>query len=144
MSRFIFLFNLLILVGCGGVSSAELETLESEVMRIHDESMLGMSDIKSVQRELLKIDKDLYPSEKQVSLKNAKEYLIIADSLMWDWMHNYKKPNFNDGEKAKAYLESEFAKISRVDSLMTTAVEIGSNTLEDLKKMNITPQQHEK
>jgi len=137
MYRIIVFASLFFLMACGGVPKAELEALETEVMRVHDESMLGMSDIKSVQRELLKLDKDLYPAKEQLALKNAKEYLIIADSLMWDWMHNYKKPDFSESEKAKAYLQSEFAKISRVDSLMTTAVEIGSNTLDDLKKLNI-------
>ncbi len=144
MYRILFLFSILFIVACGGVPKAELEALESEVMRVHDESMLGMSDIKSVQRELIKIDKDIYPQEQQLALKNAKEYLIIADSLMWDWMHNYKKPDFSEGEKAKAYLEAELVKITRVDSLMTTAVEIGSNTLDDLKKLNINPEPNER
>jgi len=144
MFRVIFLLPLVFLLACGGVPKAELEALESEVMRVHDESMLGMSDIKSLQRELKKLDLGLYPAAEQTALDNAKEYLIIADSLMWDWMHNYKNPDFGDGEKAKSYLESEFAKISRVDSLMTTAVEIGSNTLDELKKLNTTPTTNEK
>ena len=52
---------------------------------------------------------------------------------MWDWMHNYSKPSFKDGVKAKQYLQAEYVKIKRVDSLMNTSVDAGIKILDKIK-----------
>lgn len=139
--RFIFLVAAtLFILSCGTGSNqansealSNLEELETEVMRIHDEAMLGMSDIRAVKKELTALQNEKTSERDDEMIIKARKNLTAADSLMWDWMHNYKKPSFENVEKAESYLSAEFQKIKTVDSLMNSSVENGMKIIAQLK-----------
>ena len=134
MYRFFSLLTLLLLISCGSKTQQELDALEAEVMRIHDESMLGMSDLKAMQRDLAKIDASKLEDPLQNELIGTRKLLAFADSLMWDWMHNYSAPDKSKVVEAKDYLNTQLVKINRVDQLMSNSIEAGDKLYKRIPK----------
>jgi len=137
-------FSLVILFGlsaCQGVNDGKsancdqaiIEYLHLEVMELHDESMLGLGEIKSLKKELIKRKKDIQSNDLKTQVNSSIDQLILADSLMWDWMHNFKYPDVSQPENAKRYLSKEYLKIARVDSLMIYATEKGIEALDKIQ-----------
>ena len=143
MLRILLFLFCSVMISCGGNSAKKsisadekyIDSLETEVMRIHDESMLGMSDLKAIKKELFKIDKKDLTPELQMALVAAREELVLADSLMWDWMHNWSAPDKTKTKAAITYLEEEYKKISRVDDLMNSSISKGDQLYNRIKKM---------
>jgi len=125
-------WSILILSLVAACAPMEPETQKKydEVMVIHDEVMPKMSDIK---RLISWHKKQENPESKEI----VRE-LKVAEEAMWDWMHNFSKPDAKDPlEKQLAYLESEKASISKVSDLMLNAIEKAKNlkkTIEDETK----------
>lgn len=115
------LFNLVsflfIFMACGSKISS-VESLKNEVMSIHDESMKYKSDIMKAIRSLSnpQIVKSLDSSDVQ----NAIAELNLADSLMMDWMHNYKEPA--DPMLLEDYLKGELITIKKVEHVTNSAM----------------------
>jgi len=112
--------------------AAIIEYLHLEVMEVHDESMLGLGEIKSLKKELIKRKKEVTEKGLKSKVDASIDQLILADSLMWDWMHKFKYPDVSNPESAKSYLCSEYLKIAQVDTLMILATEQGIQTLDKI------------
>ncbi|NNE30202.1 MAG: hypothetical protein HKN16_11230, partial [Saprospiraceae bacterium] len=59
------------------------DQLRSEVMEIHDETMKYMTEMRQLRKSLLNSD-----GSSTAETKQAVSDLLLADSLMMEWMHN--------------------------------------------------------
>lgn len=114
----------------------ELEKLEKEVMRIHDEVMPKMSDIRKLQDQLEdRLDSTTYYTDKHIKeLKRAQQGLEEADKSMWSWMYQYNLDSVKGKTEKKLYLVDERAEIREVKSKMLNSIDYAQKTLEDGKK----------
>ncbi|TDB68204.1 viral A-type inclusion protein [Arundinibacter roseus] len=122
------LSSLLIFVAMACNQEAEqVASLEKEVLAIHDEVMPQMTDIMKLKRQLSTKINELDSlqqegvssttfAEQRLKALDLSRNLILADSLMMQWMYTYR------GDSAKAlpakdalgYFQSEKEKISEV------------------------------
>jgi hypothetical protein len=91
----------------------EIQALEKAVIDVHDEVMPKMATLNNMRVKLLKQYKDEnLGADQRVALSSAITHLENADSLMWGWMHNYSRPDYDGNlDSAKAYLENEKVKV---------------------------------
>ncbi len=88
---------------------AELHALEKEVIDVHDEIMPRMAILNNAHVKLIRQreDDDL-SAEQRTILHTAILHLEEADSLMWDWMHNYSRPDYEGNlDSIRIYLANE-------------------------------------
>ncbi len=120
MKNTTLIFSMLFLASCNG-NNNKLETLQDELMEIHDEVMPKMGEIMSLKEELSNNLKTMdsttanYKTAKVVS-DSLSNLLVEADNGMMDWMDEYnadtlKAISAEDGEK---YLLEEKNKINAV------------------------------
>jgi len=101
----------------------DVVALEKEIIAIHDEVMPKMSDIARLTEVL-----DSEAANPNLdSLVHANILLVRAelnagDSLMWDWMHNYSKPEDAPIDSVEAYLLSEKERVTKVRQVMLDAI----------------------
>jgi hypothetical protein len=120
----------LILTGCQqshdnreSPSREDLIRLEQEVMKIHDETMADMENLNNYLKKIEARLADVKKIDDSLSYAQVKEKLVKADSLMWQWMYDYKKPEADaDRDSVMEYLQNEKMKIATVESLMKTAM----------------------
>jgi hypothetical protein len=106
-----------------GASKEELIKLEKEVLRIHDEVMPKMSDIVRLQGILEPALQDpQIDSLMKEEIKKSLVTLNAGDSLMLEWMHNYKKPEEAPADSILAYLKKEEARIKQVSEVMLNGI----------------------
>lgn len=86
-----------------------LRQLEKEVIDVHDEVMPKMATLNNTRKKLLKkYDDPRLSSDERHVISTTVRNLEEADSLMWDWMHSYNRPDYNDHpDSIRAYLEKE-------------------------------------
>jgi hypothetical protein len=123
--------------GCNSEGSndnqSETLLLEKEVLAIHDEVMPRMSEIEEL-RSALK-DEAMNASLDSTYLQAIHESmkaLEAGDSLMWDWMHNYNKPENLSVDSLKVYLTAEKEKIAGVSTSMKNAIADAQGLLQKL------------
>ena len=141
MNHFITLFSLsILLVACNAKETSkdqkstdpaptnvsELDKLKSDVMEIHDESMKYMTDIKKAKKALL--DTELMKGKDKNEIEKTSVYLENADSLMMNWMRNYKEPT--DPDSLKIYLTTELEAIKKVDIAIARAMNRANKLLK--------------
>jgi len=88
---------------------AAIEVLDKEIIDAHDEVMPKMALLNNTRKKLLKHgeDNNLSDDHRQ-ELMRVVAHLEEADSLMWDWMHNYSRPDYKGNlDSVKNYLENE-------------------------------------
>ncbi len=135
----------IILTGCGSQSSdssdsttdqeiSELREIERNVMEVHDEVMPKMADLNNIIKRLKTSREDIEESaEMTAEIQTAIADLVAADSLMWDWMYNYKRPDYEgDLDSARMYLVSEQERVTVVKESMLSSMERGEQLLEKL------------
>jgi hypothetical protein len=128
MKWLLYLALPLALASCqSGPSEAERqETLETEVMDLHDEAMADMSKIYRLRRNLTSLRDTLAAQSADTSITNLLTRDITglhqADEAMMDWMRNYKAPDTLAHEQAMLYLQQEHEKMARVKSLMDSTI----------------------
>ena len=139
MRKFGVLICMLAIAACQSGESqssddGEARALEKEVIRIHDEVMPKMNDIRNLEKRFnaLLASGDLTTNNTaliQTAVLNLKE----ADSLMWDWMHNYNVPGEKAGvaEKMK-YLASEKVRIETCAEKMLSSINEGEKLIQKL------------
>ena len=116
-----------------GIQSSELnrdaKSLETEVMKIHDEVMPKMSDIQHLTMQLRErktnapmdeTGKPNYPPSVDMNITNLKE----AEIAMMDWMKDYSD-HFSkiSPDSTVQFLQQEYVKINAVKSTMLDAIE---------------------
>jgi len=117
------------LFACAGNQNQESTTqndvvaLEKEVIAVHDEVMPKMGDIARLSEvldsEAMNPNLD---SLTHASILQVRAELNAGDSLMWDWMHNYNKPEGAPLDTLKAYLLSEKERVTKVRTTMLEAI----------------------
>lgn len=111
----------------------ELIALEKEVIAIHDEVMPKMGHISQLKTELEKAAENAALEEKvQLQIAQSIQNLELGDSLMWEWMHNYAKPESAPADSVKLYLENEKIRINRVSETMLTSIKNAESLLQQL------------
>lgn len=109
---------------------SELAKLEEKVMEVHDEVMPEIKHMTKLEKQLKEIDtEDVQEKEK---IKAMIFDLVEADSLMWDWMHNYKLPKDKSEAETTAYLNDQLQKIQVVNTKMKSSIKNAE------AKLNIT------
>lgn len=101
-----------------------IELSWDEVMVVHDEVMPKMSDLNRLKKELL-----------QDSVKHAAllEKITAAEDGMWDWMHQLtplKEVKTMPEAEAKAYLDQEMERISKVKRQMLESIETAEGEIQ--------------
>lgn len=98
--------------------------LYQEVMKIHDDVMPKMSDIRreiSRSKNVLQ-NIGLNQKEDSVALTKIIRDLEYADQIMWDWMHEFDKEK-GLSEGAESYLLEQKKAISHVSQRMLASIE---------------------
>lgn len=107
--------------------------LEQEVMQIHDEAMSKMEDVNNLGKKLKTNLSRVNDSRDSVALAEGLQQLNLADSLMWQWMYNFKKPGEETNrEEGLEYLRNERQKISTVKDLMFRSLTLADSLLENV------------
>ncbi len=120
-----------LLIGCTSVSK-KLESLDAEVMGIHDEVMPKMDDIYSLKKELRAYMKKA-PDQTPVIVDHVRQ-LEAADDHMMDWMAQYRPGEFRGSDKEKeAYLLDQLDKVKAMKTDMLTSIENSTNLLKELQ-----------
>ena len=104
-------------------------SLQEEILKIHDELMPKMGKIFSL-KEALQKKLDETPDlteEKKEEIKTAIHNLEKADQAMRDWMHSDNPPADSLGEEGiQKYLEEQKKEILKVKDDMLKALEMAS------------------
>lgn len=141
IKRFLYLAFPLALVACdGGVSKdqQQKETLETEVMSLHDEAMGDMGKIYRLRRNLTSLRDTLVAQSADTAVTNLLARQITglhqADEAMMDWMRKYKAPDTLAHQPAMVYLQGEHEKMARVKMLMDSTIANAQETYEKYGK----------
>ena len=126
-----FLFagtSLLIFAACAGdrtkhTLASEISALEAEVIRIHDDVMPKMSDIARLM-EIMATESEntALDSLTHEEIDKAVSLLEAGDSLMWEWMHNYRLPENVTADSIHAYLQNEKLRMTKVRDTMVKGI----------------------
>ncbi len=109
--------------------SADLQNYENEVMKIHDEAMPKMSEIKRLSSQLIEIKAEAAetPEGKPVEIEgldDTLESLRQAEEGMMTWMNNYSNAKARvTPELLKTFYERELEKITQVKMNMLNSIE---------------------
>lgn len=104
-------------------ASKKIKKAFKEVMTIHDEVMPYISDMKRDKKKLVALETATTTEEQNQEVQNAISMLVHGDSLMFDWMKNFKTPGpTTKEEEALPYLNIEKAKIEVVNAEMKRAI----------------------
>ncbi|MBD1399022.1 hypothetical protein H9Q13_17770 [Pontibacter sp. JH31] len=137
---FLYLALPFALAGCQGEPSeaSQKESLETEVMALHDEAMADMSKIYRLRRNLTTLRDSLsaHTADTAVTslLTRRIAQLEAADEAMMDWMRNYKAPDTLEHQQAMLYLQQENSKMARVKSLMDSTITNAQETYAQYEK----------
>lgn len=117
-------FTTMSLSGCTGKSEDKVEELEMQVMDIHDEVMPKMETIVKLTtllslkiKQLDSLQQEGVSSntfaEQRIKAVDLQQQLALSDSLMMEWMYNYKGDSAKalDKEKALDYFKKEMTEI---------------------------------
>ena len=119
------LFILTLAWSCGQ-KTQDNQALYDEVMKVHDEVMPKMDDIYKLKQELKKqmADSSTLTIEKKKTIEATILTLDSASENMMVWMRNFNPlPDSLGEEKARAYLEEQQEKITKVKEEMLEAID---------------------
>ncbi|MBC5992363.1 hypothetical protein [Pontibacter cellulosilyticus] len=127
---------LAILCSCSQVQSPEeqQETLEQNVLAVHDTAMAKMEDIFKLRKSLRTLRDTLETQTQPDSaiLNNLQQHIQLlnrADEAMMGWMRQYKAPAADmPNEQAINYLQQEMVKIKKVQTLMDSTINAAQAT----------------
>lgn len=112
------------------ISTDPNKALSDSVMDVHNEVMPRMDEMFRLTESLKdKIAKtpDM-PAAKKQEIEVAIDSLDHASEGMMVWMRQYKpEANATDGQAARAYLNNEMTKVSRVKNSILSAIEKGKS-----------------
>ena len=93
-----------------------------------------MTKISTLRVQLKKaLDNDITDATIMAQVNDQILDLEIADSLMWKWMHEYQRPDYQEGvDIVRVYLEGEKEEISAVKDKMLTSIEDAQSILEQI------------
>ena len=112
----------------------EVRKLEKEVIDVHDEVMPKLAELNNTRKKL--IDKLYSPDSVGNSLviNETIDRLEEADSLMWDWMHNYSRPDYSTNlDSIRNYLDAELVKVRVMRDKFWSSFNDGNKLLDELE-----------
>ncbi|WP_230981496.1 hypothetical protein [Echinicola salinicaeni] len=119
---------LAIMVSCGGAS--EQEVLKDEVIKIHDEVMPKMGELKSEEKRLIDLAEQYHLEDsvnnnnKVEELRGLASHLEKAYDGMFVWMRQFKADlSEMEEEEAINYLNEQKEKVSKVNEDIKKALE---------------------
>ncbi len=139
MKKFIYplFFTLLfsfVTVGCNSNKSTEVVAMENEIMRIHDEVMDKMGEVKKLQGKMEQVmikssKNDMGGAVAEVKkAQEARKDLGEAHDAMMTWMRQYNPDKHEEKEKALAYLAEQekniIAVADKINNSITSANKI--------------------
>ena len=98
---------------------------KAEVMKIHDDAMAELGNIRTAVFELEELRKT---SPDSIKIDEVVSQLENADDAMMDWMGNYVEP---EDDKLKDFLVDQKTKISIVADKMYTSLEASKKYLNE-------------
>ena len=125
------------LIGCQSKLAKERETLHAEVIKIHDEVMPMIPDIrknKSKMAELIKIASEAKDTVNQLKCEKAYYLLNQADDAMFGWMKQFGELNPSENvpnKKAVKILKEQKESASRMRDLMLRNVKEAGELMEN-------------
>jgi hypothetical protein len=127
---------IIMIAGCAPSTQQANEdpaTLEKEVMAIHDEIMPRMGEIEQMMEDLGSelSNAAIEPAVRQ-EIVTAMEGLALGDSLMWDWMYQYKVPEDAPADTMLSYLKAEMQRIEVVREQLLSSMEHADRILQKL------------
>ncbi len=118
------------LANCGNADQKKIETLESEVMAIHDEIMPKMGEIMTLKDEIATNLKNIDSTAANYNVLKAEadslSYLLnTSDNGMMDWMDEYNADTLKAISPADAqkYLVDQKTKISAIKESTEKSIE---------------------
>ena len=114
---------------------SEIQSLENQVMAVHDEVMPKMKDINDLLSKLRAVKSNVKEDEtgKKQSPEGLEEVqgaLKLAEQGMWDWMKSFSDTKATLKEdQLKSFYEKELEKINKVKQDMLSAMERGHTWL---------------
>lgn len=125
------------LLSCGNRTAEKqkiVNELEAEVIGIHDEVMPKMSDIERLSSALKTELRDTtYSPEVREDIRVTVALLAEGDSLMWEWMHAYKKPENVPLDTVFEYFQREKERVTKVRDVMLDGIRKGENLVKKLE-----------
>lgn len=103
-----------------------LNKLYDNVMEVHDDVMPKISDMNRLGRQLKKQD----PEKADPEVQSAIRRLDQEEDRMMNWMRDFKRPSYDDVEKAKAYLAEEQKRIEVVRAGMLESMKIAKSLVK--------------
>lgn len=139
-TTFSFLASLLLLALFSSCTPPvdENVALEKEVIEIHDEAMLWLDEISDLSKQVKALRPMVgvtAPASLENQIMKQLSSLNHADKIMWDWMHEYKKPSDRSGmtsEEEKAYLERELVRVKAMRETMLNHKEAAKAFLKNM------------
>ena len=139
MKPFVAALSLVLLLAACTDRYKQVEELQTEVLDLHDTTMLKMDALYTTLdrlkplRDSLSSD-SMSPSAQLDEVVEAMTMLRKADDAMMDWMAEFKPVEKDDPiEESIAYLEEQKKSIIEVDRQMDESMENGERVLAKLK-----------
>jgi hypothetical protein len=115
--------------GATSETASDLQTLENQVMAVHDEVMPKMKEINELSTQLRAIKSKLKENEvgkieSPAGLDDVVSGLKLAEQSMWDWMKSFSDTKaITQEDQLKAFYEKELEKINKVKQDMLAAID---------------------
>jgi len=130
MYKFALSLLLLVFFACNEETKpnkTELESMDIEILQIHDEVMPKIGNVLSLRKKLNALLDSTSNSLTKDTLQKMSYQLTKADADMMSWMRNYKKPEVSD--TALVYLSQQLSEISMVKKQINSSIEVAENYL---------------
>ncbi|RNI31919.1 hypothetical protein EFA69_05255 [Rufibacter immobilis] len=101
---------------CSPSPQQKVDTLQQEVLALHDSAMAKMGALYAGRKDLAYLKDSVLVQDTlaQRSLTTGIDHLARADEGMMQWMRAYRNPDDQAPEEALRYLEEEKVKIEKV------------------------------
>lgn len=100
--------------------------MRKQVMYVHDEAMKHMQEMKQLKKQLR--DPSNVTGQAKNTVIKAISQLSLGDSLMMQWMHEYKEPS--EPAALDAFYELEMTKIKRVEKVINESMDQAKKLLK--------------
>jgi len=113
--------------------NAKIESLEQDVLTLHDDVMAKMGELAKYEEALAKQIADTtatLDSLGRIELDSTRARVLRAHQGMLNWMRQYNPPEIEKNkEAAQAYFEEQKEKITRLRDLTNQSIEEASKII---------------
>ena len=99
------------------------EFKKTEAIKVHDELMAQMGELRSLEKKLLVVLLNNDSLDRNDSIEIAIKRVEAADKSMWDWMHDFDVAYVADTDSLTfIYFDSKLESIQHVKMLFDSAI----------------------